>query len=97
MSDERKPLWPWIVALLIGLPVLYVASFGPACWLADRQIFSCVEIYRPLAKLAARCPGPVRDAYDWYAGYDYSPIDSAGHDLLVEEWKRIHVPVEFAP
>jgi hypothetical protein len=36
MSDDRKkPLWPWIVALLIGLPVLYVASFGPACWFAS--------------------------------------------------------------
>ena len=28
MSDERKPSWPWIVALLIGLPVLNVASYG---------------------------------------------------------------------
>ena len=37
MSDDRKkPLWPWIVALLIGLPVLYVASFGPACWITSR-------------------------------------------------------------
>jgi hypothetical protein len=32
MGDERKPVWTWIAALLIGLPVLYVASFGPACW-----------------------------------------------------------------
>jgi hypothetical protein len=33
MSDDRKnPLWPWIVSLLLALPVLYVASFGPACW-----------------------------------------------------------------
>jgi hypothetical protein len=33
MSDDRKRLlWPWIAALLIALPVLYVASFGPACW-----------------------------------------------------------------
>jgi hypothetical protein len=37
MSEERKPaIWPWIVALLIGLPVLYVASFGPACWFCAR-------------------------------------------------------------
>ena len=35
MSNERKKggVLPWIVALLIGLPVLYVASFGPVCWL----------------------------------------------------------------
>src|SRR5579864_4330757 len=32
MSEERKTcLWPWMVALLVGLPVLYVASFGAAC------------------------------------------------------------------
>jgi hypothetical protein len=30
MSDDRKsPVWPWIVALVIGLPVMYVASSGP--------------------------------------------------------------------
>jgi hypothetical protein len=29
MNDDRKSLWPWIAALLIGLPVMYVASFGP--------------------------------------------------------------------
>ena len=52
MSDERKnPLWPWIVAVCVGVPVLYVASFGPACWIASR----CgrgggvvTSVYRPL-------------------------------------------------
>lgn len=39
MSEERKrTVWPWIVALLVGLPVLYVASFGPACWLVGQKI-----------------------------------------------------------
>jgi len=33
MSDERKPLWPWIVAVVIGLPVPYVASIGPMFWI----------------------------------------------------------------
>ncbi len=29
MSDDRKSsLWPWIVALLIGLPVMYVGSYA---------------------------------------------------------------------
>ena len=32
MSEERKkPVWPWIATLLIGLLVLYVVLFGPAC------------------------------------------------------------------
>ncbi len=47
MSDERKrPIWPWIVALLIGLPMLYVASFGPACWLADRDVVDFTSVLR---------------------------------------------------
>jgi len=37
MSEERKKaVWPWTAVLLIALPVLYVASFGPACWLASK-------------------------------------------------------------
>src|SRR5262245_58778834 len=38
MSDDRKPVWPWIAALLTGLPLLYVASFGPACGLVEQGI-----------------------------------------------------------
>jgi hypothetical protein len=38
VSDERKkPLWPWIVHLLIGLPVLYVANSGPMHGVAFRD------------------------------------------------------------
>jgi hypothetical protein len=38
MGDEhKKSVWPWIAVMLIGLPMLYVASFGSACWwFADR-------------------------------------------------------------
>jgi len=60
MSEERKKaLWPWFAALLIGLPVLYVASFGPACWVADHHepAWKPVwEIYYPLAAVAERGP-----------------------------------------
>jgi len=57
MTDDHKPLWPWIAALLIGLPVLYVASFGPACWLADRNArirYPVRAFFRPAAALAVR-------------------------------------------
>ena len=50
-DDHKKPVWPWIVALLIGLPVLYVASFGPACWLVERRILpprATGIVFRPL-------------------------------------------------
>jgi hypothetical protein len=59
MSDNcRKSVWPWIVALLIGLPVLYVASFGPACWLCDRDHIPDGMVnyaYRPLVACLVRC------------------------------------------
>lgn len=36
VEQRRKPGWAfWLTVAVVGL-VLYVASFGPACWLAVR-------------------------------------------------------------
>ena len=52
MTDDRKPLWPWIAALLIGLPLLYVASFGPVNWIrypkGSSSGSAVATFYRPL-------------------------------------------------
>jgi len=59
----KRLLWPWIAALLIGLPVLYVASFGPACWLAksDRlPVRPTAWLYKPLIAATFYGPRPVR-------------------------------------
>lgn len=79
MSDDRKkkPLWPWIVALLIGLPGLYVASFGPACWIVSRTGMGSGALpgaYRPVtarlmidgspAELKRRIRGPKSTAFE---------------------------------
>jgi hypothetical protein len=52
MSDDRKiPLWPWIVALLVVLPMLYVGSVGPAFWLHRRMGIggrTILVVYRPV-------------------------------------------------
>jgi hypothetical protein len=38
MSEKAKrPVWPWIVVLLITVPIVYGFSFGPACWLSLRS------------------------------------------------------------
>ncbi len=59
MSDgSARPLWPWIVALLIGVPMLYVASFGPACRLEDRG--TCVMTSRKQPGVAFRATVAVR-------------------------------------
>ena len=92
MSDDRKTfLWPLIVALLIALPVLYVAAFGPACWLADRDALPYHIVYRgylPLAKLMANvCPDQVCDSitnYGRWAGSDFRPLAEVliGHERI---------------
>ena len=51
----NRRIWPWIMALLIGLPVLYVASFGPACWIAGDNEFaisSILNVYYPILSAA---------------------------------------------
>jgi hypothetical protein len=89
MSDERKRagVWPWVVVLVVGLLVLYVASFGPVCWLADREIISSVEAWRPLAWLAARCPDQVMGLYSGYSELftPKSVIVPTGRALIIEE------------
>jgi hypothetical protein len=35
---NRRERWAkWTLAAAIGLPVLYVLSFGPACWITSRR------------------------------------------------------------
>src|SRR5262245_17890495 len=78
MSDERKkPLWQWIVALLIGFPILYVASFGPACWWFSTQpislpgapppIRNAPRLYWPIGWVESHGPRPLRRAIWNYA------------------------------
>jgi hypothetical protein len=96
MSDDRKkPLWPWIVALLVGLPVLYVASFGPACWLADRIFMTPNSVrlaYMPVVRLAARFPPQLRIAPqrygDWGSPHATKPRTMAWFLFKEEHFQR---------
>jgi hypothetical protein len=64
MSEEqRESVWQWIVAMLIGLPLLYVASFGPACWICWRRQWESPTLsvaYAPIIWLMQNGPDPVR-------------------------------------
>lgn len=74
MSEERKnPVWPWIAALLIGLPVLYVASFGPACWLIWN-----VKLSQPMLNFLDEFYDPFewsQTTFDWADWYGNLFID----------------------
>jgi hypothetical protein len=58
MSDEpKKSVGPWVTVVLVGLPLLYVLSFGPACWIDERldtRTSWVSVIYRPIIGLANR-------------------------------------------
>jgi hypothetical protein len=83
MGDERKKtLWPWIVAMLIAVPVLYVASFGPACWITSRQddphdVFNA--LYFPLCKWSLALGEPAWGCLVGYGGLGMS----AGTSLML--------------
>jgi hypothetical protein len=81
-DDNRKPVWPWIVAVVILLPILYVALFGPAVllywWLDDnspRWLLMWLHAPDPLDWLIENLPDSLssylqfwyRDVYlDWW-------------------------------
>jgi hypothetical protein len=92
MSDDRRPVWPWIAALLVGLPVLYVASFGPACWLVSRQHLTPRQgwtIFRPLVVAAADGPSWIRSDLREYATiFSGSPGPYRQMDFIEERTRR---------
>jgi hypothetical protein len=68
---NRRERWAKrTLAVTLCLPLLYVASFGPACWLADKELlpFDPVEsAFIPIVQLAMDGPEPFRPAILWYA------------------------------
>lgn len=70
--DKRRCTWPWIVAVFVGVPVQYVASFGPACWAVDRDWIPPRPIaiaYWPciIAALSGTAPDFVSETVWWWA------------------------------
>ena len=79
---NRRERWAkWTLAIVVGLPVLYVVSFGPACWWFSRSfqptaswalsspkpIRIVPSIYSPVALTAMRGPTSLMLAIRWYA------------------------------
>lgn len=83
MDDRTKHVWAvWLTVALIALPVLYVTSFGPACWwFASTDtpgqvfLFPCVSrAYWPIGWLAINGPQPIQWLINWYATRHSEPI-----------------------
>ena len=94
MSDDRKrSVWPWIVALLIGLPVLYIASFGPACWIFRWGSLSeghLRKAYGPILDREEAIPAGIRRAASWYSG----PAED-GRDMVLHLNRRVRVQLKL--
>jgi hypothetical protein len=71
-SRNSRPLWPVLTAALIGLPVLYIASVGPAFGLLVRNmsepmILTFNVVYDPLWFVLDGFPDWVKKAVENYA------------------------------
>ena len=70
-TDRKKPgVAFWATVVVVAL-VVYVASFGPACWLAfDGRLSKTVvaEAYRPVIRAANVAPAPILGLVTAYSG-----------------------------
>lgn len=83
---KHRPLWPLLTAALIGLPVLYVASFGPACWWASRCApfhEEFLRLYGPLIRLYSKSPRAIQWPFQGFVelgmpvGAEFTGVDFA--------------------
>ena len=70
---ERWAKWTAIVvSVMVSLPVLYIASFGPVCWIfwshwCPTELQDAINIaYMPAQRLLEECPEPTRSVLIWY-------------------------------
>jgi hypothetical protein len=73
MPTRSRPLWPLLTAVLIGVPVLYVASFGPAAAFLSEGYLHPVAfevIYMPLRVIADASP----TVEEWLYEYSFACI-----------------------
>lgn len=88
MSEPKKRGAGWAVWVAVGcvvLPVLYVLSLGPACWLTEKRVipFAATKAaYRPLVRAIRSMPQEARDMAQWYCGRSNGlDMDAAMLDL----------------
>lgn len=76
-----RTLWPWIVATVVAVPVLYVASIPPAVWAINRDPRPVGTgrywVYNAYLWPADLCyeasPAPVRGWMNWYGSVTTRP------------------------
>jgi hypothetical protein len=102
---NRRERWAkWTLAAIVGLPVLYVLSFGPACWISSRTnsgtelLPSC---YRPIVSGLTLHETRLSAAIQWYSqlgaasGWRWAPDGIAISDdhWISLEWVWMRYPL----
>jgi len=72
MSESKKKpgVAFWATVVVVVVPLFYVLSFGPACWLAYRDALSMRWtgiVFHPLVVAAIDGPQPIRRVLAGYA------------------------------
>ncbi len=91
-SDVRKPGVAFWASVALAIPVLYVLSFGPACWLVDRgnaRIEVVARVYRPFVRAAAAENGIGR-FLKWYGGLD-RPRNTPATTIPMTGWMNFYL------
>jgi hypothetical protein len=84
---NRRERWAKrTAAVLVAVPILYVLSFGPACWwFTDRSFGYAFRMpsvaYWPMGWTVRHSPKPVSSAVCWYA-----KVGNSEELLVPAEW-----------
>jgi hypothetical protein len=75
MTSRKKPgVAFWATVAVVVVPLLYVLSFGPACWITDqdwcpiRLHDAHYIVYWPMLRLLENGPAWLADAIMWWVG-----------------------------
>jgi len=92
MTSRKHPsVALWItVALLVVVPVLYIASFGPACWISERNGIgerAVSKVFWPIVWVAETNPRATKVVL-WYASLGVTSGDSPFIVRNEIHWKK---------
>jgi hypothetical protein len=92
--SRKKPGVAFWAAVVLVIGLLYVASFGPACWLCDRDLLPAQQtrgFYNPVLAAIVRSPRPVQEAAMVYCDLMKPPEQFVGSGkwwILTDETHR---------
>jgi hypothetical protein len=98
---NRRERWAKRALIVtVALPALYVATFGPACWLCQQWLLSPRAVwivYRPLTWLAVRGNEPISSAIRRYASVcgDKHEISASHLRGVVRYWSKSPSPIVY--